>query len=457
MRFAAQLAAGFLAFGLCAAAPAAAKDPAASLWYGGPIITMDGGKPVTAEAVVERSGSIVFVGSEVAARAKAGKDAKLHDLHGAALLPGFVDAHSHFAIGLQTAGGLDLADPQTGDTGTAAKLLQAVKRFGETLPKGSWVVVWKYDDSALAEKRHITRAELDAILPEHKVVLLHVSLHGLIANSAALDAAGLRDGMSPPEGGVMPSDANGKLTGLVFEKAMMPVSAVLPQPTAEMRLAALDRVQMLYAREGFTWAQDGATTPGDLTFLTSPEAQQRLRIDLALLPFAMTTLDTILQNPAYVPGAHFGRVKLQGIKFTLDGSPQARTAFFTRDYALGAPDGSHPWHGQPIVRDDEFQALLRKATGRGWQIFVHANGDAAIDMAIRGFEAMGMKASQDRRPIVIHSQFMRRTSFRNISVSASARPISRTTPTISPTPTAAISRAKWSISSAPSQPAGRSG
>lgn len=407
MRFAAQLAAGFLAFGLCAAAPAAAKDPAASLWYGGPIITMDGGKPVTAEAVVERSGSIVFVGSEVAARAKAGKDAKLHDLHGAALLPGFVDAHSHFAIGLQTAGGLDLADPQTGDTGTAAKLLQAVKRFGETLPKGSWVVVWKYDDSALAEKRHITRAELDAILPEHKVVLLHVSLHGLIANSAALDAAGLRDGMSPPEGGVMPSDANGKLTGLVFEKAMMPVSAVLPQPTAEMRLAALDRVQMLYAREGFTWAQDGATTPGDLTFLTSPEAQQRLRIDLALLPFAMTTLDTILQNPAYVPGAHFGRVKLQGIKFTLDGSPQARTAFFTRDYALGAPDGSHPWHGQPIVRDDEFQALLRKATGRGWQIFVHANGDAAIDMAIRGFEAMGMRASQDRRPIVIHSQFMR--------------------------------------------------
>ena len=122
----------------------------------------------------------------------------------------------------------------------------------------------------------------------------------------------------------MPSDANGKLTGLVFEKAMMPVSAVLPKPTAEMRLAALDRVQMLYAREGFTWAQDGATTPGDLTFLTSPEAQQRLRIDLALLPFAMTTLDTILQNPAYVPGAHFGRVKLQGIKFTLDGSPQAR-------------------------------------------------------------------------------------------------------------------------------------
>lgn len=407
MRFAARLSAGFLALGLGLATPVAAKEPAAAIWYGGPIITMDGDQPTTAEAVVERGGAIIFVGSEAAARARAGKDARLHDLHGAALLPGFVDAHSHFAIGLQTAGGLDLTDPKTGDTSTAEKLLSAVKRFGEALPKGSWVVVWKYDDAALAEKRHITRSELDAILPDHKVVLLHVSLHGLVANSAALEASGLHDGMSPPEGGVMPSDANGKLTGLVFEKAMMPVSAVLPKPSAEMLLAALDRVQMLYAREGFTWAQDGATTPGDLAFLTSPQAQQRLKVDLALLPFAMTTLDTILQNPAYVPGAHFGRVKLQGIKFTLDGSPQARTAFFTRDYALGAPDGSHPWHGQPIVRDAEFQALLRKAADRGWQIFVHANGDAAIDMAVRGFDAVGMKASQDRRPIVIHSQFMR--------------------------------------------------
>lgn len=407
MRIAARLAAGFLATGLSMASPAVAKDPAATLWYGGTIITMDGDKPTTAEAVVERNGAIVFVGPEAAARRAAGKDANSHDLHGATMLPGFVDAHSHFAIGLQTAGGLDLGDPQTGDTGSVPKLLAAIKQFGETLPKGSWVVVWKYDDSALAEKRHLTRAELDAILPEHKVVLLHVSLHGLVANSAALDAAGLHDGMAPPEGGVMPSDASGKLTGLVFEKAMMPVSAVLPKPSAEMRLAALDRVQMLYAREGFTWAQDGATTPADLTFLTSPEAQRRLKIDLALLPFAMTTLDTILQNPTYVPGARFGRVKLQGIKFTVDGSPQARTAFFTRDYALGAPDGSHPWHGQPIVRDADFQALLHKVHDRGWQIFVHANGDAAIDMAIRGFDAMGITASQDRRPIVIHSQFMR--------------------------------------------------
>ena len=403
MRFAHWLA----ATGLALAAPLAAKDPGATLWRGGTIITMDGETPNMAEAVVERDGKIAFVGPEADARAAAGKDAQVRDLKGATLLPGFVDAHSHFAIGLQTAGGLDLADPATGDTASVAKLLAAVKRYGAKVPKGGWVVVWRYDDAGLAERRHVTRAELDSILPDRKVVLLHISLHGLVANSAALKAAKLSDGMKPPIGGVMPSDAKGRLTGLLFEKAMLPMSLVLPQPSNEARLAALDGVQMRYAREGFTWAQDGATNPVDLAFLTSPAAQQILKIDLALLPFAMTGIEVMLDNPAMAPGAHFGRVKLQGIKFTLDGSPQARTAFFTRDYALGSPDGQHPWHGQPVTTDVVFQTLARKVHERGWQIFVHANGDAAIDMAIRGFDALGIKAADDRRPIVIHSQFMR--------------------------------------------------
>ena len=393
-------------------APLAAKDTGATdtgatLWRGGTIITMDGDIPTTAEAVVEREGRVLFVGPEEAARAAAGKDARLRDLKGATLLPGFVDAHSHFAIGLQTAGGLDLADPATGDTGTVAKLLAAVKRYGTTVPKGGWVIVWRYDEAQLAERRNVTRAELDGILPDRKVVLMHISLHGLMANSQALKAAKLESGMKPPAGGVMPSDAKGNLTGLLFEQAMLPMHLVLPQPTNEMRLAALDGVQMRYAREGFTWAQDGATNPVDLAFLISPAAQAKLKIDLALLPFAMTGIDALLENPAMKPGTRFGRVKLQGIKFTLDGSPQARTAFFTRDYALGSPDGQHPWHGQPVTSDAVFQELARKVHERGWQIFVHANGDAAIDMAIRGFDALGIKAADDRRPVVIHSQFMR--------------------------------------------------
>lgn len=395
------------AMGLIVAAPLAAQESAATLWRGGPIITMDGDRPTTVEAVVERDGKIVFVGTEEEARRAAGQGSATRDLKGAALLPGFVDAHSHFAVGLQTAGGLDLGNPETGDTSSVAKLLEAVKRYGTKVPPGGWVVVWRYDDAQLAERRHVTRAELDGILPDRKVVLIHISVHGVIANSVALQAARLLDGMKPPEGGVMPSDANGRLTGLVFEKAMIPVMEAMPRPTVEERLNAMDGVQMRYVREGFTWAQDGATNPVDLAFLTSPAVQAKLKIDLAVLPFAMTGIDAVLDSPTMTPGKRFGRVKLQGIKFTLDGSPQARTAYFTRDYALGSPEGKHPWHGQPVTTDAAFQSLARKVHEAGWQIFVHANGDAAIDMAIRGFDALRIKAADNRRPVVIHSQFMR--------------------------------------------------
>src|SRR3546814_7271388 len=77
---------------------------------------------------------------------------------------------------------------------------------------------------------------------------------------------------------------------------------------------------------------------------------------------------------------------LQGIKFILDGSVQARTGYFTRDYALGSPTGENPWHGHPNIAPDAFRAAAAKVTDRGWQIFAHANGDAAIDMAIERSE-----------------------------------------------------------------------
>lgn len=390
---------------LALAAPAGAEP--ATLWRGGPIITMAGDVPQTVEAVVARDGKILFAGDLAAARKAAGAGAVEHDLAGKTLLPGFVDAHSHFASAVQEAGRLNLAGPEAGPITDNASLIAAVRRFAANIPKGQWVVATRYDQEALAEKRYITRAELDAALPDHKVALLHVSGHGMVVNSRALAAAGLVDGQPAPEGGVVTADAQGRLTGGLFETAMGPVNAVLPQKTAADKLAALDDAQDLYLREGFTFAQDAATQPADLAFLTSEAARGKLKLDLAVLPLSLTGLDDLYANPALRPHVWLGRVKLQGVKFILDGSPQARTAFFTRDYARGSPDGSHPWRGRPLAGDAQVQAMMKEAHARGWQIFVHANGDAAIDMAIHAFDALGIKAADDRRPIVIHSQFVR--------------------------------------------------
>ena len=403
-----KLSTGIAALLLTIAAPASAQD-STTLYRGGTIITMDGDTPHAVEAVVTRDGRIAFAGSEKDARSAAGRDAAVRDLKGATLLPGFIDAHSHFTVASMSAGGLDLRDKAhaavTDIPGVQAAVRSYVARRGAK--PGGWTAVWQFDQEVLAEKRYITRAELDAVAPDRPLVVLHVSLHGAVANSAALKAAGIDEATAVPPGGIMLRDEAGKLNGVLLEKAMFLLLAKMPQPTAEQKLAALDAAQNAYFAEGYTHAQDGATQPPDITFLTSAAARDRLKIDLALLPFA-TGLDTLLANPDLQFGTYQGHVKLQGIKFVLDGSVQARTGYFTRDYQRGSPEGHHPWHGQPILSEEEFTAQAKKAHDRGWQLFVHANGDAAIDMAIRGFDALGIKAADDRRPIVIHSQFQRR-------------------------------------------------
>lgn len=393
---------------LVIAAPARAQD-SGTLYHGGPIITMDGDTPRTVEAVVVRDGRIVFAGPEKAAREAAGEDAVIRDLKGATLLPGFIDAHSHFTVATMSAGGLDLRtgarQPVSDINDVQREIRDYMQRRGPT--PGGWTTVWQFDQENLTEKRYITRAELDAIVPDHPVVVLHVSLHGAVANSAALKAAGINEATAVPPGGMMLRDEAGKLNGVLLEKAMFLLLAKMPQPTPAQKLAALDAAQNAYFAEGYTHAQDGATQPPDIAFLTSAAARERLRIDLALLPFS-TGLDGLLANPDLKFGIYQGHVKLQGIKFVLDGSVQARTGYFTRDYRRGSPEGHHPWHGEPVLSEPDFIAQAKKVHDRGWQLFVHANGDAAIDMAVRGFDALGIKAADDRRPIVIHSQFQRR-------------------------------------------------
>jgi len=393
---------------LTIAAPASAQD-SATLYRGGPIITMDGDTPQMVEAVVTRNGRIAFVGAEKEAHTAAGREAAVRDLKGATLLPGFIDAHSHFTVATMSAGGLDLRDKVHGAITDIPAVQAAIRSHvaRSSAKPGSWITVWQFDQEVLAEKRYITRAELDAIAPDRPLVVLHVSLHGAVANSAALKAAGIDEATPVPPGGMMLRDDAGKLNGVLLEKAMFLLLAKMPQPTAEQKLAALDAAQNRYFAEGYTHAQDGATQPPDIAFLTSAAARERLKIDLALLPFS-TGLDALLAKPDLKFGSYEGHVKLQGIKFVLDGSVQGRTGFFSRDYKRGSPEGHHPWHGEPILSETDFIAQAKKVHDRDWQLFVHANGDAAIDMAIRGFDALGITAADNRRPVVIHSQFQRR-------------------------------------------------
>src|SRR3546814_11755683 len=129
------------------------------------------------------------------------------------MLPGFVDAHSHFSAMMQMAGGLDLDDPSLPPVTDIPSLQAAIRAFidARAIPAGGWVVVWQYDNEALPEKRPITRAELDAVAADRKHVVLHRQLHALVAKSDALAVAKLTDASPPPPGGMSPPHATGPL------------------------------------------------------------------------------------------------------------------------------------------------------------------------------------------------------------------------------------------------------
>lgn len=378
------------------------------MFANGRILTMDGEAPSYAEAVVISNGSIVFVGSRDEATRQF-PDAALRDLGGAALLPGFIDAHSHLSFGFDLIDQVNVGSPPIGECRDIHSVIAALDAFRNerAVPAGGWIVGWGYDQEALAEARHITRVDLDAAFPEHRVALIHVSSHGVVLNSRALEWAGIDASTPTPPGGVITRlDGSNEPAGLLMEQAYLLVRERLPHPTASARFGLLDDVQQLYASRGYTHAQDGFTGLADLDFFREAAEKGLLYLDVVSLG-SFIDAPSWIGNPAYPLGEYREGYKIAGMKIVQDGSPQGKTAYFTEPYLTGGPSGESDWRGEPTVQYERFSAAVRQAVDARVQVFVHVNGDAAIDDLIRAVRESGISAADDRRTVAIHSQFQR--------------------------------------------------
>jgi len=396
-----------------AAAPAAvradATAPADLILHGGPILTMDGPTPTYVEAVAVADGRIAFAGAKDEAMTRKGPGTVVRDLEGRALLPAFVDAHSHFINAPPLAKQVNVANPPVGPAVDIPSTIDTLKKFqaDRGIPADEWIVGWGYDRNGLKEGRDITREDLDAAFPDHKVMLLHVSLHGAVLNSKALAWAGITPDTPTPPGGVIARLSDGKTpAGLLMETAFLPVFAKMPQPGEAEMLELMAPGQMTYAENGYTVANEGFTHVKDLRLLQKAAAQGRLFIDVVALP-GFVEMDQWLGKPEFPFGTWNGHLKLQGVKITQDGSPQGKTAHVTTPFLTGGPGGEKDWRGETTQPEDAFRATVKRAKDAGLQIFVHANGDATIDQAIDAVEAAGLTAADDRRTVVIHSQLQR--------------------------------------------------
>lgn len=391
------------------ASPLLAQTLADTIYSGGPILTIDDTQPV-AEAVAVRDGRIIAVGPLAQLLVHQGDGTVLHDLDGRTMLPGFVDSHGHAVFGGLQALSANLLPPPDGPNSDIAGIQDTLRTWldenRQVVEKTNLIIGFGYDESQLAEQRPPTRQDLDAVSADTPIILVHQSGHFGVANSAALEAAGIRKGSAPPPGGVIRFDAAGDPTGVLEENAFFAVLVPLLSGLGEDGLKAFARAgTALWASFGYTTAQEGRSSAAVVDALRQVAAEGGIPIDVVAYPDVLVDRDFIGQNtsPDYVDGIRVG-----GAKLTIDGSPQGFTALRDRPYY--APVGDYPpgYAGYASASMEQTRDAVNWAYENDIQIITHANGEGASDMLIAAIEdAQATYGAKPTRPVLIHGQFQR--------------------------------------------------
>ena len=386
----------------------AASDTGDTLYTGGPIITIDDAQPV-AEAVLVRGGRIIAVGTRIAVEKEAKQPVAIVDLMGKALLPGFVDPHGHVVmVGLQAlaANLLPAPDGEGNDIAALQRILRDwVGKNGTIMERYGFIIGFGYDDSQLAEQRHPTRTDLDAVSSDLPILIVHQSGHLGVLNSKALEEAGVAKDAPNPPGGAFRRESDGATPNGVCEEAAFFGAAgkLLGRLDAPAYLQMIKAGAAFYASFGYTTVQEGRAMPGSATMLAQAGEAGLLDVDVIVYPDVFQSLQEIVPSRDYR-----NRVRVGGAKATIDGSPQGKTAFLTQPY-YKPPAGQGPdYRGYAAITRQQIVDAVDLAFANGWQILTHANGDAAVDWLIEAVgEATAKHGPGDRRAVLVHGQTAR--------------------------------------------------
>ena len=380
--------------------------PASQAFINGNILTMDADNPV-AEAVFIEHDRIIAVGDNKTVLALADKNTLLHDLKGKTLLPGFIDAHSHFPGSALGAMNVDLNSPPIGGIKTMAQLIEALTTKAATTPKGDWIFGVSYDDTALQEHRHPTLAELDAAIPDHPVFLWHISAHMGVANSAAFALVGIDKNTPNPEGGIYGRDQQGELTGLMEENALELIQR------AAMDFSIVDAFKMMkiageeYARAGVTTAQSGAVDDRLSQGINFGSRIGLIPMRMELWPLYNEFGKALLDESLHAEDYESDRVAIGAIKIIADGSIQGYTGYLGLPYFVPF-HGDESYRGYPRIPSEELFLQVEQFHRKGFQLAIHGNGDASIEDIIDAIEAAQAKYPRDdTRHIIVYAQMAR--------------------------------------------------
>ncbi|WP_210401721.1 amidohydrolase [Lacimicrobium sp. SS2-24] len=381
---------------------------------GADIWTADADMP-RAAALAVRGEHILAVGSEKRIAAYIGDRTRVIDANGATVLPGFIDSHVHFLIG-----GMGLSSVQLRSAQTPEEFRQRIGEFASAQPKGQWILNGEWDHENWGGELP-SRQWIDAVTPDHPVFVMRLDGHMALANSLALEMAGVKRDTPAVTGGEIVRDEQGRPTGVLKDNAMNLVQAVIPEPDEAQLDAALQAASKHVASFGITSVHD----MGDWQSMRSLRTYQRAhkKGELKTRIYAVEPLQTWRKVADYV--AEHGRgdhwLKVGGVKGFMDGSLGSHTAAFYQPYT-DTPDDRGFFINSPA----QMQSWIRSANQAGLQLMVHAIGDRAIGSLLDIYAAIqSEQGPADRRWRIEHAQHIHPDDlerFASLNVIASMQP-----------------------------------
>lgn len=368
---------------------AMAAEHADRIFVDGKVWTAVDGRPVE-QAFAVRGDRILAVGSNAEMRALIGPLTSVVDLHGKLVVPGFNDAHWHFVTGERA---------ELADAADVTEIQARLMAFADAHPKSPWVLGngWGY---AAFPGKVPHRKYLDSVFPDRPVVIWERDGHMLLANTKALEIAGVSKDTKDPEYGRLEREANGELTGEFKEYATLLITSHIPEASIEERYQTLKKTVEKAASFGLTSLQNASAWLPDEDLATFQrllaEGGMKTRFYVAV-PLKKNPKGEELTQAVNLKDRFQGPVlKFGSAKGILDGTVDAKTAVMFDPY-VGGGNGIANW------TQDELNAAVEAYDRVGIQVLLHAVGDKAIHMALDSFEnAAKVNGTSGRRHRVEH-------------------------------------------------------
>ena len=383
-----------------AQAPTAKSAEQVTLYRNGHIYTNDPQAP-WAVAMLVRGEEILAVGDDDEVSALADKGAQVVDLEKHFVMPGFNDAHVHIG-----GAGQDWVAVRLNGVQNVAELQKRLAAGVAEHKEGEWITGGGWDHTFWPEKKFPNRQQLDAVSPKNPVVLTHISGHVAVANSLALQLAGISKSTPNPAGGEIEKDAAGEPTGMLKEGAAMRlVESKIPSPSAELRRRGIELALADLAKYGVTSAQDNSAWEDFLTYRAIKNGGKLSVRITEWLPFAapLEKLEQMRRDG----GTTDPWLRTGALKLVADGALGSRTA------AMLAPYSDDPsTSGIMTMEPEKIKTLAIERDKAGFQLNFHAIGDRTNRVALDAFEAAAKaNGPRDRRDRIEHAQVVALSDF----------------------------------------------